>query len=201
MKIIDWFKNLLKKTSRKDYMLSDVNSSVNNSKSNKDFVTKIDVNGIKTEKTREDILKSLREDIIVEDLSEEYNYSKFSDEYIKDNYDSNSILSDEDKTALSCLYGAIKNGNSELFLHNGMKYDDNSKLLSDNKINNFLKQNPNNIVVLINLMIQDAQNMYNSLTDDSLSSKTSVQGLISGSYTEISEIIERYNKEHEIEIG
>ena len=96
MKIIDWFKNLLKKTSRKDYMLSDVNSSVNNSKSNKDFVTKIDVNGIKTEKTREDILKSLREDIIVEDLSEEYNYSKFSDEYIKDNYDSNSILSDED---------------------------------------------------------------------------------------------------------
>ena len=93
MKIIDWFKNLLKKTSRKDYMLSDVNSSVNNSKSNKDFVTKIDVNGIKTEKTREDILKSLREDIIVEDLSEEYNYSKFSDEYIKDNYDSNSILS------------------------------------------------------------------------------------------------------------
>ena len=53
MKIIDWFKNLLKKTSRKDYMLSDVNSSVNNSKSNKDFVTKIDVNGIKTEKTRE----------------------------------------------------------------------------------------------------------------------------------------------------
>ena len=174
MKIIDWFKNLLKKTSRKDYMLSDVNSSVNNSKSNKDFVTKIDVNGIKTEKTREDILKSLREDIIVEDLSEEYNYSKFSDEYIKDNYDSNSILSDEDKTALSCLYGAI---------------------------NNFLKQNPNNIVVLINLMIQDAQNMYNSLTDDSLSSKTSVQGLISGSYTEISEIIERYNKEHEIEIG
>ena len=50
-------------------------------------------------------------------------------------------------------------------------------------------------------MIQDAQNMYNSLTDDSLSSKTSVQGLISGSYTEISEIIERYNKEHEIEIG
>lgn len=201
MKIIDWFKNLLKKTSRKDYMLSDVNSSVNNSKSNKDFVTKIDVNGIKTEKTREDILKSLREDIIVEDLSEEYNYSKFSDEYIKDNYDSNSILSDEDKTALSCLYGAIKNGNSELFLYNGMKYDDNSKLLSENKINNFLKQNPNNIVVLINLMIQDAQNMYNSLTDDSLSSKTSVQGLISGSYTEISEIIERYNKEHEIEIG
>ena len=186
MKIIDWFKNLLKKTSRKDYMLSDVNSSVNNSKSNKDFVTKIDVNGIKTEKTREDILKSLREDIIVEDLSEEYNYSKFSDEYIKDNYDSNSILSDEDKTALSCLYGAIKNGNSELFLHNGMKYDDNSKLLSENKINNFLKQNPNNIVVLINLMIQDAQNMYNSLTDDSLSSKTSVQGLISCSYTEIS---------------
>ena len=74
-----------------------------------------------------------------------------------------------------------------------MKYDDNSKLLSENKINNFLKQNPNNIVVLINLMIQDAQNMYNSLTDDSLSSKTSVQGLISGSYTEISEIIERYN--------
>ena len=46
-----------------------------------------------------------------------------------------------------------------------------------------------------------SQNMYNSLTDDSLSSKTSVQGLISGSYTEISEIIERYNKEHEIEIG
>ena len=200
MKILDWFKKILSK-SKKDYMLNEGNSENEVVQDKKEFVPKVKVNNTERKRSREDIIRSLRDDMIVEDLSEEYNYSKFSDEYIKDNYDSNSILSDEDKTALSCLYGAIKNGNSELFLHNGMKYDDNSKLLSENKINNFLKQNPNNIVVLINLMIQDAQNMYNSLTDDSLSSKTSVQGLISGSYTEISEIIERYNKEHEIEIG
>ena len=95
MQIIDWFKNLLKKVNHKNYMLSDSNLSANNSKSNKDFVQKIDVNDIKTKKSREDILKSLRDDIIIEDLSEEYNYSKFSNKSIKSNYDSDSILSDE----------------------------------------------------------------------------------------------------------
>lgn len=189
MQIIDLFKNLLKKVNHKNYMLSDSNLSANNSKSNKDFVQKIDVNDIKTKKSREDILKSLRDDIIIEDLSEEYNYSKFSNKSIKSNYDSDSILSDEDITALSCLYGAIKDCNKNLLY------------ISENKINNFLKQNPNNIVVLVNLMIKKAQDMCKHVEDDSLPIKPSVQGLISGSYTEISEMIENYNKDYENEKG
>lgn len=185
MRIVDWFKNLLSKMRKKDYMLNETNIDTYEQKGKADFVPKVDVNATEIKKSREDILRDLQEDIIVEDLSEEYNYGKFSNQNIRTNYDRDFILSEEDMTALSCLYGAIKDGNkSELNL-------------SDNKINTFLKENPNNIVVLVNLMIRDAKSMYEGL-DIEVASTTSIQGLIPGSYTDISEIIENYNKENDL---
>lgn len=185
MKIVDWFKNLLSKMRKKDYMLNEINADNYEQKGKTDFVPKVDVNATETKKSREDILTALQNDIIVENLSEEYNYGKFSDENIRTNYDTESILSDEDMTALSCLYGAIKDGNRSELNPN------------DNIINAFLKENPNNIVVLVNLMIRDAKSMYEGL-DSEVSSTTSLQGLIPGSYADISEIIENYNKENDL---
>lgn len=185
MKIVDWFKNILSRARKKDYMLNERNIDTYEQKGKTDFVPKVDVNAIENTKSREDILLSLRDDIIIEDLSEEYNYSKFSNENIRTKYDRDSILSNEDMTALSCLYGAIKDGNkSELNL-------------ADNRINTFLKENHNNIVILVNLMISNAKSMYEGL-DSEVSKKTSIQGLIPGSYDDISEIIEKYNKENEL---
>lgn len=185
MKIVDWFKNLLSKKKKKDYMLNESNADTYEQKGKTDFVPKVDVNVTETKKSREDILRALQEDIIIENLSEEYNYDKFSNENIRINYDTDSILSDEDIAALSCLYGAIKDGNKR------------ELNMTDNKINTFLKQNPNNIVVLVNLMLKDAKSMYETL-DSELARKTSVQGLIPGSYADISEIIESYNKENDL---
>ena len=187
MKIVDWFKNLISKMRKKDYMLNETNTDTYEQKGKTDFVPKVDVNATEIKKSREDILRELQEDIIVEDLSEEYNYSKFSNENIRKNYDRDSILSDDDVAALSCLYGAIKEGNRR------------ELKLSNNKINTFLKENPNNIVVLVNLMIRDAKSMYEDL-DSEIASMTSAQGLIPGAYIDISEIIESYNKENDLTI-
>ena len=87
-------------------------------------------------------------------MSEQYNYGKFSADNIREHYDLDSKLTDEDLTAISCIYGAIKDGNME------------ERDFSDNNINKFLKENPNNIVVLVNLMIKDAKKSYESLEDD-----------------------------------
>lgn len=81
MKIIDWFKNLLSKT-KKDYMLKEGNTAENVQQEKKEFIPKVDVNNTVHKKTREDIIRSLRNDIIIEDSSEEYNYTKFSPENI-----------------------------------------------------------------------------------------------------------------------
>ena len=151
-----------------------------------DFVPKVDIKVTEHKKSREDILRSLLDDIMVTELSEEYNYGKFSNENIRTKYDKDSILSDEDMTALSCLYGAIKDGNKEEFKSPYEKIN--------NKINAFLQGEPNNIVVLINLMIKNAKELYESLGDKRLDS-TTVQGLIPGSYSDISEIIDKYIKE------
>lgn len=186
MKIVDWFKNLLSRTRKKDYMLNGINTTSSEKKGKVDFVQKVDVNDVQHTASREDILKSLLDDIMVTDLSEEYNYGKFSNENIKTKYDKDSILSDEDMTALSCLYGAIKDGNKKEYISPYEKIN--------NKINAFLKENINNIVILINLMIKNAKELYDSLGDKRLES-TTVQGLIPGSYGDISEIIEKYKKE------
>ena len=172
-------------------MLNEQNNKNEIDLEKKDFVQKLDIK--KSFKQREDILKSFNDEIIVEDLSEEYNYTKFSSENIREKYDRESILSDEDITALSCLYGAIKSGNMQEY-----KIEDNKINVEDNKINTFLKENPNNIVILIDLMLRDAKNMYEGLDHESLLITTSIQGLISGSYDEILEIIKKYKEEKDL---
>ena len=187
MKITDWFKSLLSKVRKNDYMLQKGNNeSKIQQEEKKDFIPRVDVSNIQHQKTREEILIDLNTDIIIEDFSEQYNYGKFSADNIRKKYDLQSKLTDEDLTAISCLYGAIKDGHME------------ERDFSDNKINKFLKENPNNIVVLVNLMIKDAKKLYESLDDDKLNS-TTVQGLIPGSYGDISAIIEEYTKENEIQ--
>lgn len=194
MKILDWFKKMLSRA-KKDYMLNEGNSINEVAQDKKEFVPKVDVNNTEHKKSREDIIRSLRDDMIVEDLSEEYNYTKFSPENIREKYDMDCILSDEDMTALSCLYGAIKDGN---MWHTTSEMVNGELKMQGNQINDFLKKSSDNIIVLINLMQKDARNSYESLGDKKLDS-TTVQGLIPGSYGDISQLIEDYIKASEIE--
>ena len=194
MKILDWFKKILSK-SKKDYMLNEGNSEYEVVQGKKEFVQKVELNNTEHKKSREDIIRSLRNDMIVEDLSEAYNYTKFSPENIREKYDMDAILSDEDMTALSCLYGAIKDGN---MWHTTSEMVNGELKMQGNQINDFLKKSTDNIIVLINLMQKDARNLYESLDDKKLDS-TTVQGLIPGSYGDISKLIEDYMKESEIE--
>ena len=189
MKIVDWFKNLINKISKKDYMLEEGSkeqvAEPKTNEQNTDWIPKVDVSNLKPQKTREDVIRGLRDDIIVEDLSEEYNYGKFSKEKIEAQYDTDNLLSEDDKTAIECLYGAIKEGNKEVY----PKFD-------ENKINMFLKEKPNNIVTTINLMIQNAKKEYQKVDKEMIESYgITVNGLIPGSYTDISNIIENYREQ------
>lgn len=202
MKIMDWFKTLLLKIRKKDYMINEPNEENKTRTEKTDFVPKVDVEGIEQTKTREAILISLRDDIMVTDLSEYLNHSKFSTENIRTKYDKGAILSDEDMTALSCLYGAIIEEN-----YKNLSFKDQKV---ENEINAFLGEKPNNIVTLINLMVKDAKKTYEGLKNkeddnatfglyEEIVNNTTVQGLISGSYEEISEIIAEYEKENEMQ--
>lgn len=185
MKILDWFRNLLSKTKKSNMLNEGMDDNIVPQKKSA-FVPRQEV-GIEQTQTREEILRALREDMIVEDLSKEYDNTTFSSEWIRKEYDKNLILSEEDITALGCLYGAINDGN--MF---------GERKIEDNKVNAFLKQEPNNIVTLVNLMIKDAENMYEGLEKD-IQAETSVQGLIPGAYNEICQLIEEYTKESELE--
>lgn len=191
MRIVDWFKNLINKISKKDYMLEEGSkeqvAESKTSEQNADWIPKVDVSNLKPQRTREDVIRGLRDDIIVEDLSEEYNYGKFSKEKIEANYDTDNLLSEDDKTAIECLYGVIKEGNKEVY----PKFD-------ENKINMFLKEKPNNIVTTINLMIQNAKKEYQKVDKEMIESYgITVNGLIPGSYTDISNIIENYREQEQ----
>lgn len=195
MRIVDCFKNLLSKN-KKDYMLNEGNVANKVMQHKKEFIPKMNIDNIEHKKSRKDIIRSLKNDIIVEDLSEEYNYTKFSPENIREKYDPDSTLSEEDMTALSCLYGAIKDGNMR---HSTSEIVNGEIRMKNNKINDFLKKAPDNIIILINLMEKDARNLYEGLGDKKLAS-TTIQGLIPGSYGDISQLIEEYEKESEVEV-
>ena len=191
MKIVDWFKNLINKISKKDYMLEEGSkeqvTEPKTKEQNTDWIPKVDVSNLKPQKTREDVIRGLRDDIIVEDLSEEYNYGKFSEENIKAKYDTDNLLSENDLTAIECLYGAIKEGNKEVY----PRFD-------ENKINIFLKEKTNNIVTTIDLMIQNAKKEYQKVDKEMIESYgITVNGLIPGSYTDISNIIENYREQEQ----
>ena len=145
----------------------------------------LDNENVKPQKTREDVIRGLRDDIIVEDLSEEYTYGKFSEENIKAKYDTDNLLSENDMTAIQCLYGAIKEGNKEVYPR-----------VDENKINMFLKEKPNNIVTTVNLMIQDAKKKFQRVDKEMIERYgITVNGLIPGSYTDVSNIIENYREQ------
>ena len=182
MKIIDWFKSLLSIMKKKEYMLNEKNTEDEIQDRETVFIPKVDIDNLEHQKKREDILMNLRNDIIVENYSEYYNYSKFNFQNIKEKYDNEDVLSDNDITVLECLYKAIKDGNLE------------EDKIEDNKINIFLKQKPNNIVKLVDILIKKAEDIHEKLDEDTFR-RVSVRGLISDSYRDISEFIkEYYNK-------
>ena len=193
MKIADWFKKLINKISKKDYMLEEGSkeqvAKPKTNEQNADWIPRVDVSNLKPQRTREDVIRGLRDDIIVEDLSEEYNYGKFSKEKIEANYDTDNLLSEDDKTAIQCLYGAIKEGNKEVY----PRFD-------ENKINMFLKEKPNNIVITVNLMIQDAKKEFQRADKEMIERYgITVNGLIPGSYTDISNKIENYREQEQVQ--
>ena len=66
------------------------------------------------------------------------------------------------------------------------------------KNNLFLKEKTNNIVTTIDLMIQNAKKEYQKVDKEMIESYgITVNGLIPGSYTDISNIIENYREQEQ----
>lgn len=64
----------------------------------------------------------------------------------------------------------------------------------------FLKEKPNNIVTTVNLMIQDAKKEYQRVDKEMIERYgITVNGLIPGSYTDISNIIENYREQEQVQ--
>ena len=60
----------------------------------------------------------------------------------------------------------------------------------------FLKEKPNNIVTTVNLMIQDAKKKFQRVDKEMIERYgITVNGLIPGSYTDVSNIIENYREQ------
>lgn len=142
--------------------------------------------------SREDILRKISADIQAKDLTEIYQYDKFSEEEIRKKYDSKTILSAEDITAIGCLRGAILQGNEEEFPN-----------FEHNRINSFLQRDPNNIITLVDLMIQDGKREFKQIEENDPEAikilSITPRGLIPGTYTEISTIIDYYEQQKVVE--
>ena len=193
MKIIEWLKSIFAKFfSKKEYMLNEKNEELirypEEQREKEAFLQELNEEVSSVTKSREEILMSLTDEIIVEDLSETYTYGKFSEEGIRQRYDKYNVLSSNDVTAINCLYGAIKEGNIS------------EPEFARNKIHDFLKEKMDNIVILIDLMIEDAKKLYEEMMNDSIYTvkPDSIKSVIPGSYMDISSIIEEYKMEIEV---
>lgn len=183
MKIVEWFKNLINRINKKENLLSETNETKKNDKKNS-FVEKVDVKQ-KYEKSREDILKEVKLEIILRALADPEDYALFKED-IKSEYDKEDILSREDMEALECIYRAIKEGNLEV--HSSF----------ENRISVFLKNEPTNIVTLVDRLIQDAKNMYDKVQEHNEEAET-FEHLIADSYNELVETIEQIEEKQEEE--
>lgn len=182
MKIIEWFKKIFsKKETKKIAENCEVTKKIE--KDPTEFIPKVgEEQLIKQPKTREEIIKSMNEKMITEENIVDIEYNEFTAERIRENYDKEGILSEEDTTSLYLLYEAVKDGNIEE--------------PETNKINEFLKKSEDNLIVLVNLMEKDAKEAHTSL-DSEVATKTPVKNLLRGSYKSIVEDIEKYNSEQE----
>ena len=183
MKIVEWLKNLINRITKKENLLSETNETNKNDEKNR-FVQKVVVKQ-KYEKTREDILRDVKREIILKALANPENYTSFKED-IKSEYDKEDILSKEDMEALECIYRAIREGNVEVCSS------------FENRISMFLKQESTNIVILVNRMIEDAKNMYKKVQLHDGDSKD-LENLIADSYNELVEIIEQIEEKQKEE--
>ena len=179
MKIIEWFKKIFSKKEAK--MITESTETV--PKATTEFIPKVGEDElIKHPKTREEVIRSMNEKMIQENSALDIEYNEFTTKKIRENYDKEEVLSEEDMTSLYLLYEAIKDGNIEE--------------PEANKINEFLKQSNDNLVTLVDMMEKDAKENYASLNSE-VATKTSVKNLIRGSYESIIEYIEKYNLDQE----
>lgn len=183
-KVVIWFKNLFNRNQGKK-LLNEENPTNKSTKRNTNFVPKAKVNEQEAQNTRENIIMSMQKDILPEGLNETYEYSKFGEDYIINNYDQSNVLSKNDMQAISCLYGAIKEGNEEEFPH-----------FSDNKIRKFIEEKQGNLVKLVDLMVEDGEKELENLPEDLIEifgTKEAWQ-LIPGSYADVCKVIEEYRE-------
>lgn len=146
------------------------------------FVEKIIISE-EYKKTREDVLMSLEREIVLKAITEEsYDNEALNDIYKE--FDKDDILLSEDRAALECLYKAIKQGNMRT-------YD-----TSNNKILEFLKGRPDNIVKLINVMIKDATDMNEHIHDEQKKIKD-FKRLIADTYDDLATMVEDIQEKEE----
>ncbi len=143
---------------------------------------------------RETILRDLATAIIVNEEFPPYNLDYDHEEFKKTitEKDEKSILTDEERRILFFIKNAICEGNDLLQAPRELVNRITGCLNSDkNVINEFLKESHNNILILINLIKQNANTL---LEDDYFGSRSS-------SYTDVTNLIEEYyrNKEMGIE--
>lgn len=150
----------------------------------KSFVPKVEIKSETLNSIRANVIISMQDDILPEGFQEIYNYNKFDAKYFE-KYDPNGILSEDDKTAISCLCGAYKEGNLAEWPH-----------FSDNKIKKFVEERKGNIVKLIDLMEMDGKREAQRAKIE-LEKEIEPWQLIPGSYNDVAELIEKYKAKEE----
>lgn len=192
MKIIEWINKI--KEGRKTKLLSENNKEPTNENSfeerKRGFFSRLHRdagNGVSENREREEILKELVKDVRVE---EPFPYNITYDEYkfmkeIKSK-DKNGVLMEDDKKALFCIKNAICDGNDLLEISKEIVEKVTDGIKTDkNVINEFLGEFPNSIIVLIDLMKQEAKKIQKELNSDNFD------------YISVAKLIEEYNQEKE----
>lgn len=155
-----------------------------NEPNTKSFVPKVEIKPETLNSVRTNVIISMQDDILPEGFQDIYNYDKFNAKYFE-KYDSNGILSEDDKTAIGCLYGAYKEGNRAEWPH-----------FSDNKIKKFVEERKGNIVKLIDLMKMDGKKEAQRAKIE-LEKEIEPSQLIPGSYNDVVKVIEKYRTKEE----
>lgn len=200
MNFIEWFSTMMKRRNQK--LLSDNNTQETNQNNSlgeqrKRFFNRLNKsvgNDVSKNMERETILRDLATAVIVNEEFPPYNLDYDHEEFKKTitEKDEKSILTDEERRILFFIKNAICEGNDLLQAPRELVNRITGCLNSDkNVINEFLKESHNNILILINLIKQNANTL---LEDDYFGSRSS-------NYTDVANLIEEYyrNKEMGIE--
>ncbi len=199
MNFVEWFNTMMKRRNQK--LLSDNNrkeTNQNNSlgEQRKSFFNRLHKpvsNDASKNIERETILRDLATAVIVKEEFPPYNLDYDHEEFRKiiTAKDKKFILTNEERNILFFIKNAICDGNDLLQAPRELVNRITGCLNSDkNVINEFLKESHNNLLVLIDLIKQNAKTL---LEDDYFGSRPS-------NYTDIANLIEEYNRNKEMGI-